>query len=175
MFKDPERVLDQFVLGPGRVVADFGSGSGAYAFAASRRVGDTGKVYAIDIQKDLIQKIKNAAKAARLLNIEIYWGDIEKRGGTGLRDESVDSVIISNVLFQVDDKAGVVREAHRILKQGGRALVVDWSEAGRLLGPPRDLLFGTEEARTLFENNHFIFERAINAGAHYYGLVFRKM
>ena len=175
MFKDPETVLDQLVLGEGRVVADFGAGSGAYALSAARRVGETGKVYAVDIQKNLLERFKNIAKAARIHNVEIIWGDIEKSAGTKIKNGVVDVAIISNVLFQNEDKSAVAREAHRVLKNGGRALVVDWSETSGALGPSADHLVPQKEARDVFERNGFSHERDISAGEHHYGMIFRKM
>ena len=173
-FKDPETVLDQLVLGEGRVVADLGVGSGAYALSAARRVGGTGKVYAIDIQKHLLERLKNAAKTARLHNVEIIWGDIEKSAGTKIKNGVVDVAIISNALFQTEDKSAVAREAHRILKNGGRALVVDWSETSGVLGPAAEHIVPQEEARDVFERNGFSHERDISAGEHHYGIIFRK-
>lgn len=174
-FKDPERVLDQFVLGEGRIVADFGAGNGAYALSAAGRVGDTGKVYAIDVQRDLLQRLKSAASAARIHNIEIVWGNLEKEGGSGIKDGVADAVIVSNVLFQAEQKAMVAKESFRILKTGGRALVIDWSSAGSVLGPPSQHLVSPEDARAIFEDSGFAYERSIDAGAHHYGMVFRKI
>ncbi|MDP3726161.1 MAG: methyltransferase domain-containing protein [bacterium] len=173
-FKDPERVLDQFVLGEGRIVADFGAGSGAYTLASARRVGGEGKVYAIDIQRDLLNRLKNTATQARLHNVQIVWGDVEKQGGSQLKDASADVAIISNILFQAEDKSAIAREAHRILKKEGRALLVEWADSGTL-GPSGEHLVSKDDARHIFENSHFSFEREINAGSHHYGMVFRKI
>jgi tRNA A58 N-methylase Trm61 len=62
MFSDPENNIKQFALASGMMVADFGSGSGFYSMAAARAVAPSGKVFAVDIQKDLLQKLKNGAK-----------------------------------------------------------------------------------------------------------------
>ncbi len=172
MFKDPERVLDQFILQSERTIADFGAGSGAYTFAAARRVG-SGKVYAIEVQRDLLQKIKNTAHTAHLSNVEVIWGDVEKAEGSGLAKDAVDAVIISNILFQAEDKSAIAREAYRILKNGGRALVIDWSDTS-VLGPTREYLVPKSDVRHIFESNQLVFEREIDAGRHHYGLVFRK-
>jgi len=174
VFVDPEDVLDQLVLGEGRTVADLGAGSGAYVLPSARRVGDSGKVYAIDIQKNFLDKIKNDAKQARLTNVEVLFGDIEERGGTELTDNSVDVAILSNTLFQLEEKAEAAREIHRILEPGGRVLVVDWSDSFGGIGPVADAIVLQEEARDIFERNGFAHERDIKAGEHHYGMVFRK-
>ncbi|MBI2109336.1 MAG: methyltransferase domain-containing protein [Parcubacteria group bacterium] len=174
-FKDPERVLDQLVLGHGRTVVDLGAGSGAYTLSAARRVGDTGRVYAVDIQKELLQRIQNVAKRARLHNVDVIWADIEKINGSSIKEETADVVIVSNILFQAEDKKAIARESYRILKNGGRVLVADWSLAGGVLGPSSDFVFPRDEAKQLFENQGFLFERDIDTGAHHYGMVFRKI
>ena len=65
MFSDPEKNIEQFSLGKGMHVADFGTGSGFYALAAAEAVGETGRVYAIDVQKDLLEKLKKEAHNVR--------------------------------------------------------------------------------------------------------------
>jgi ubiquinone/menaquinone biosynthesis C-methylase UbiE len=127
MFSDPEKNIEQFSLGKGNYVADFGAGSGFYSFSAAEAVGETGKVYSVDVQKDLLQKLKNEAVSSRhLRNIEIIWADFEHLGGTRLRESSIDAIIIANVFFQISGKDNCCLEMRRILKKGGRVLLIDW-------------------------------------------------
>ena len=84
MFSDPRDNVKQFSLGPGNFVADFGAGSGFYTLAASDAVGPDGKVYAIDVQKDLLLKIKNLANSQHKRNVDVIWADLEHVGGTKL-------------------------------------------------------------------------------------------
>ncbi|TSC67503.1 MAG: methylase involved in ubiquinone/menaquinone biosynthesi [Parcubacteria group bacterium Gr01-1014_73] len=174
MFSDPEKNLEQFDLQKGMRVADFGAGSGFYAFAAARLVGDKGKVFAVDIQKDLLTRLKKEAAAKKLLNIEIVWGDLEKAGGAKLKDNSVDRLIISNLLFQIGGKENLAKEATRVLKPNGKVLAIDWTDSFGGLGPPDKDIFGKAAARALFENAGFVLERTIDTGVHHYGLVFVK-
>lgn len=185
MFADPHHLIEQFDLQSGSRVADFGAGGGTVALSAARAVGDGGRVYAIDVQRELLERLKNEARAARLHNLEVLWGDVEKPGGTHLKDEAVDAVIISNILFQLEDKPGAVKEAKRILKPGGRVLVVDWSgsfgrpplpmaSARRGMGPDPAHVVTEQAARAIFEQNGFQLVKSINAGQHHYGMIFRK-
>lgn len=174
MFTDPEKNLEQFDLQKGMRVADFGAGSGFYALTAAKLVGDKGKVYAVDIQKDLLVRLKKASAARKILNIEIVWGDLEKENGAKLEDNSMDRVIVSNLLFQISGKESLVREAMRILRPNGKILVIDWTDSFGGLGPEPKVVFEQKAARTLFENAGFVLERTIDAGAHHYGLIFTK-
>jgi ubiquinone/menaquinone biosynthesis C-methylase UbiE len=174
MIDDPKRVIKDFGVREGAVVADLGVGSGHYAYALSESVGASGKVFAIDIQKGLIERLKKEVEGKGIKNIEIVWGDVEIVGGTKLREASLDTVIISNILFQVDSKAGLVHEASRILKLGGRVLLIDWKESFNGLGPQPGMVVDEEMARRLFETGPFEYKKSIEAGEHHYGMVFEK-
>ena len=174
MFSNPEKVLIQFGLSERMTVADFGAGIGFYAMRAAEKVGSDGKVYAIDIQKDLLSRLANEAEKAGLDNIETIYGDVEKQGNTSLADLSVDAVIIANTLFGMADKAGAAKEALRILKSKGRVLLVEWADSFAGIGPHRDHVVKKPIAKKIFTDVGFTFERFIESGEHHYGLVFRK-
>jgi len=174
MFSDPEKNIEQLSLGKGNYVADFGSGTGYYSFAAAEAVGEDGRVYSIDVQKDLLQKLKNEAKLKHLNNIEIIWADIEHLGGTKLRESSMDAVVIANVFFQIGQKNNTVMEIKRILKKGGRVLLVDWQSSFGGIGPQVADVLSEEDAGKLFQKQGFELDREIPAGAQHYGMIFRK-
>ena len=175
MFSDPSTIIPQLDLQSGARVADLGAGSGFFALAAAKAVGGAGRVYAIDVKKDLPQKVKNTATSQGLLNVEAVWGDVEVVGGTKLKDKSVDAAIIANLLFQLQDKNGFFAETTRILKNKGKILVVDWKDSFGGLGPKASEVITADQAKTMFEKAGFRFEKEINAGEHHYGLVFRKI
>jgi len=174
MFSHPETNVATWKLPLGVSVADFGSGSGHYVLALARTIGDKGIVYAVDIQKDLLAKIKNEAVGQGLRNVEVVWGDIEKLGGSKIKDESLDAVLLSNILFQVKEKEILVHEASRILKKGGSLAAIDWQDSFGGLGPHTEAVFPKESAKTLLESSGFLFEREFAPGDHHYGLIFVK-
>lgn len=175
MFSDPEKNIEQFDLGKGSYVADFGSGQGHYTFVAAKAVGSEGKVYAIDVQRDILEKLRNEAVNVRHLNnVEIVWADIEKVGGTRLKDNSMDAVIAANVFFQLENKNESSLEIKRILKPKGRLLLIDWSNSFGNMGPQSKDVFYKEKAIELFEKNGFEQDRTISAGSEHYGIIFRK-
>ena len=175
MFSDPIKNVESSGIQPGMEVADFGSGSGHYSMAVARLLASTGKVYAIDINKDVLTKLKNNSVKEGLYNIEVIWGDIDKLGGTKLRDFSVDFVFLCNILFQLENKETVVKEIKRILKPGGRVLVLDWSDSFGGLGPKKDVVVPQAVAVNLFEKDGFHLDREISAGEHHYGLIYKKL
>jgi ubiquinone/menaquinone biosynthesis C-methylase UbiE len=175
MFSDPENNIKQFALSPGMMVADFGSGSGFYSMAIARAVAPSGKVFAVDIQKDLLGKLKNGAKQNHINNLDIVWGDLEHLGGTKLRENSMDAIVIANLFFQIENKDGLCLEAMRILRGNGRVLVVDWGGSFGGIGPLERDIISKIKMTDLFQDHGFKLDREITAGAEHYGLIFRKI
>jgi len=174
-FADPAGNISQFGIGEGKYVADLGAGSGHYSIAAAKAVGSTGRVYAVEVQKDLLERVKSLATQEGLGNVEVLWGDIEVSGGTKLRDRSVDIAILSNILFQLEDKPGCAKEVSRILKPKGRVLIVDWDGSYGGLGPSQESVYKAADARALFENLGYVYESEIKAGEHHYGFSMSKV
>ncbi len=159
-------------LREGMKVADLGSGSGHYTLAASGIVGSTGRVYAIDIQEDILKNVQNAAHSAGRRNIETIWGNFEKAGGTKLRDHSVDAIILSNVLFQLEHVEEAIHEIKRILKPQGILLVTDWAGAYEGMGPAPEQVVSEHKAEELFITGGFYKVKDFRAGPHHYSIVF---
>lgn len=174
MFSDPTFNVEQLDLQSGSKVADFGSGSGFYTFALAKAVGDMGRVFAIEVQKDLLQNVKNESLKRGLSNIDFIWGDIEKDGGSHIRDELLDAVVVANVFFQVIHKRELVGEIKRILKRGGQVLVVDWTDSFGGLGPTPDSVISEQEINKLFIESGFTKKKNISAGEHHFGIIFKK-
>ncbi len=174
-FTNPEQNINYLHLREGMQVADLGAGTGAYTIASAQRVDEFGKVYAVEVQKEFISKIKNMALQAGLENVEVIWGDIEELGGTKIADNMIDAVILSNVLFQVEDKDGLVAETKRILKSGGKVLVVDWQESFSGLGPQPENIVSKMEAKKIFGSAGLAFEKEFDAGDNHYGLIYVKV
>ncbi len=174
-FSEPEKNINQLDLKEGMHVADFGAGSGFYAVAIAKRVGDSGRVYAIDVQKDLLTALLNKAKSEGLFNIQNIWGDIDEIGGSSLADKSVDACVVSNVLFQSENRANLIKEVSRILKPKGQVLAIDWSDSYGGLGPTPSSVIKKEDAQNFFVESGFLIEKSFDAGDHHWGLVFRKI
>lgn len=173
-FVQPQENLQNFGLKKGMDVADFGAGAGHYTLEAAKIVGDNGHVCGIEIQKELVSKINNEAEKEGLSNIDVVWGDLEKSGGSTLDEESVDAVIISNILFQAQDPASILREAYRILRSGGTVLVIDWSDTYGGLGPPADRLITQDDIVGQAEKLNLSLSREISAGEHHWGVILQK-
>ncbi len=172
MFVKPEENIAHLGLHEGMRVADLGAGTGFYTKAISEKVGKLGKVYAIEVRKDMVKKLESELKELNISNAECIWGDIEILGGTKLSDESMDVVIISNVLFQANDKLGLIDEAKRILKKGGKLLMVDWKDSYEGLGPAKHHVVTEKIAQELLIKRGFKVLKNISSPYHHYGIIF---
>lgn len=176
-FSDPQKIIETLDIFPGQHVADLGAGSGAYSLLIAERIkgNSESKVFAVDIQKDLLSRIDTEAQKRNLQPLHVIWGNIEEPKGTRLRHDSLDTVLIVNTLFQVDNNKGVITEAHRILKKGGRLIIIDWTESFGNIGPKPDHIVSAEIAETLSIEVGFKKERTFDAGEHHYGFISHKV
>jgi ubiquinone/menaquinone biosynthesis C-methylase UbiE len=171
-FSSPQENLLQLGLHDGMTVGDFGAGTGHYTRAAAGIVGEAGKVYAIDVQEDVLKHLKLNSHPHHQAIVETVWGDIERPGGSHLRDATLDGAILANTLFQVEHRSELVGEIRRVLKSGGRLLVVDWAGSYGGIGPLESMVVPEHDAEALFITGGFHKVKSFRAGSHHYGIVF---
>jgi ubiquinone/menaquinone biosynthesis C-methylase UbiE len=170
-FINPEEILDQLQLQPDMVATEFGCGSGGFLIPLAKRLED-GLVYGIDILEAPLSALKSRSILENVINIRLIRSDLERPRGSTLTDFSVDLVFIPNVLFQIENKHGIINEAHRILKTNGRLVIIDWlpqaahgPETGRV---------APKEVKEITKENKFQLEKESQIGKYHYLLVFKK-
>ncbi len=173
-FLNPELILKQIDILPGSKVGDLGCGSGYMSFAASRAVGERGKVFAVDVQKQILEQVKKEAQSEGLDNIEVIWSDLETIGATKIANQLLDVVILTNTLFLVQDKTSVVGEAKRLLKTGGKLLIVEWRPGNMNIGPPSDKRISLDEIKQITSQQGFSQEKEVDAGKYHFGTLFKN-
>ncbi len=174
MFTDPISVLNQLHITPGMKVAECGAGSGFYTIPLARFVGEKGRVAVIDIQQPLLDRIKTHAQREGLTNLDYIHGDLEVKEGTHLREGWAQAVIISNVLFQIDNKSGFLSEIWRIGTPGCAVAVIDWTDSFSGMGPLEQHIVTEDAARRLFESKGFVYDKKVTVGDHHWGALFTK-
>lgn len=173
-FLVPAQALRAAQLHEGMQVADLGAGSGFFTREAAREVGEGGTVWAVDMNRNLLSRLKTLARAEGLNNVEIVQGDIEAVGGTNLPDAYFDFVIAANVLFSLEHRGELVAEINRILKPHGKALIIDWAGSFGGLGPHESHVITQAAARRLFESHGFVFGGAVPCGTYHWGFTVRR-
>ena len=171
-FLDPSKILERLDLKENMLAVDFGCGSGGWAIPLARELKE-GKVFAIDILEEPLSALKGKAKLEKASNIKTIRADVEDKNGLKmLGGDSIDLVLVTNLLFQVRDRKRVIAEAKRILKTGGKVLIIDWKK-GTPMGPKEGTI-PVEEAKRMVEETGLRLEEEFAAGAYHYGLIFIK-
>lgn len=173
-FVEPTVVISQFHIRPGDTVADFGAGRGYFLAPLAAAVEDEGVVYALEIQKNLVETMGEQVRSENLNQVRVIWCDLEESEGTTLEADSLDIALMTNTLFQLEDKASALTEVVRTLRSGGKFCLIDWSESFGHLGPEPGAVVEEAAARALAEAAGLVFDRSFPAGDHHYGLAFRK-
>ncbi len=177
-FMNPDVIAMEFGLSPGMKVADFGSGAGYFTILMAKLVGKSGMVTALDVMATALESVRVKAKAAGLENILTTRANLEVLGSSGLSAESQDMVLLANILFQSNKKDLIFKEALRVLKKGGKLVVIDWKKGSLSgqggFGPPEDLRTDPKSMKSIAAKEGLNFEKDIDAGSFHYGMAFRK-
>ena len=167
-FIDPAEVFDEIELDNYMTGADFGAGSGHWSLELARRLNE-GVVYAIDISGASLSALKSRRKSAHLPNLKILQRDLS--GGlhsSRLPANSVDIVLLVNVLFQIEDEEALAKEAQRVLKEDGQILIVDWTQP--LRGMPD--YFSPAQTKKLAQKLGWTLEKEFKAGEYHKVLIY---
>lgn len=173
-FLDPEKVMFQTGLGPGQVVADLGAGAGFYAVASAKIVGPKGVVYVVDILENALNNVASQSRIHGLQNIKTIRADLETQALDQIPDGSVDLGIMGNLLHQLKHRAEVMKEAFRMLKTGGKLLIVDWNDRPSPFGPGVTERIKQADAVKLGQTATFKLVRELEADRFHYGILMEK-
>lgn len=173
---DPHKIFSAIGLAAGMRVADLGCGrTGHFVFLAARAVGETGVVYAVDIMKDVLENIKSRIRSENYANVQPVWSDIEKAGGTPVPEKSLDACFMVNVMFQLKSRAAAIKEAGRLLKDGGFLVIVDWAKKIGPLGPEPEVMLSPEIASRLAAEAGLAEVKNFPAGDYHFCSIFKKV
>jgi ubiquinone/menaquinone biosynthesis C-methylase UbiE len=173
-FISPETIIDQIELGNGMKIADFGCGTGYFTFPMAKKASPDGVVWALDVLPQKIETVESQAKLSGITNIITKRVNLENEKGSTLPKESIDWVILVNMLFQNGDKDAVLTEAKRVLKKTGKILLIEWDEKNLLIGPKEELKISKEEMIKMIEKNNLETVKEIEASNFHYGFVLKN-
>jgi ubiquinone/menaquinone biosynthesis C-methylase UbiE len=169
-FLNPQQILKNISLREDMIACDFGSGSGGWVIPLAKEL-KAGMVYGVDVLEDAISALAGRASAENLFNVKTITANVEK--GIKVQDQYFDLVLMTNLLFQVDDKYGVLEEAKRVLKNNGMILVVDWEKDAPV--GSKEGRVSPEEIKEMASRVGFVSEKQFKAGGFHWGLILRKI
>ncbi len=130
-FENPDAILSGTGVKPGQVVADIGCGTGFFTIPLAKCVGETGKVFALDTSPTMIKELRKRTKHLKQVK-PIH----SHENRFPLAAESVDFVLLVNMVHELDNWKLFFKEVRRVLKRGGRVCVVDFKKKKMDMGPP---------------------------------------
>jgi ubiquinone/menaquinone biosynthesis C-methylase UbiE len=161
VWQNPDEILSAVKFKSDWIAADFGCGSGYFTVLLAQKVK---KVYAIDVQKEMLRFLEDKIRLLRISNIELRLSNLNE---IPLEDEAVDFLMSVNTLHEFDDKARMVREMRRVVKRRGSLLIVDFKRQETGFGPSVKIRVDKEKAIGLFKDSSFALTNTKDLPYHY--------
>ena len=170
---DPIFTLEPLQLKQGMDAAELGCGGhGHFVFPMAKLVGQSGRIYAVDIRKPALNLIERQAQLEKISQIVPIWSDIEEVGATDILPSSLQRATLLNTLHQVKNQLGALREARRLLADEGLLLVVDWVPQSVIFGPAPANRVALEELIPLAQKAGFTPVMHYQPGPYHFGVLF---
>jgi SAM-dependent methyltransferase len=136
-WQKPDQVMDALHIAEGTIVADIGAGGGWFTTRLARRVGQRGRVYAVDVQQLMIQAIVRRVEREGLANIvHPVLGDYDDPRLPA--SASLDAVLMVDAFHEMEHPVVMLRNVTRTLKPRGRIGIIDYREGEGGPGPRAD-------------------------------------
>ena len=173
-FFDVEKILNCMRINSEIIdAADFGCGYGTFTIPAAHRI--RGILYAIDIEPEMLRTVDLKARNKGLTNVRTTLSDL-LRGGSSLRNDSVDYVMVFNLLHS-EDPLILLREAFRVLRVDGRVGIIHWiRDASTPRGPPLEMRLTMEQCVERCRQAGFLASSVLSMDLkpYHFGLVISK-
>ncbi len=173
---DIAKILSKMSIEERQHVAELGCGNfGFFVFPLARLVGRYGRVYAVDIMKATLEEITREAKKENLSQITAVWSNLEIFKATDIPLGSLDNALLVNVLHQSEKRLEILREAIRLLKRGGKLLIVEWKNIDLPFGPEPGRRVKLDALKSAIPKIGLNIKEEFEAGPYHYGLILTKL
>jgi SAM-dependent methyltransferase len=165
----PERLIDALEIPRGATVADLGSGTGYFTWRLAEKVGPGGKVFAVDVQQQMLDRTKTAVTTHKLENVDyVLATDTDPR----LPERALDLVFIAYAYHEFSDPEAIMAAVKRSLKPGGRVVVLEYAKESNIApaSPLHKMSF--EEIRREIEPMGFTIDRLLDFLPVQHGVIF---
>ena len=163
----PETLLAALQIPPGATVVDLGAGTGYFTWRLAQRVGPQGKVFAVEVQREMLDRIGEEVRKRNLTNVELVLGEEH-----GPRLPDADLVLIANAYHEFSDPEAMMAAVRRCLKPNGRVVVIEYVKENPHVPVSEPHKMSFEEIRSEIEPMGFQLERILDFLPMQHGLIF---
>ena len=167
---DTHSLLSRLPIRSHHVVADIGCGPGYFTIPLAKYLYN-GKVYALDVQQEMLDATQKTLEDARLTNVEVT---LSKERKLPLDDESLDGALMAFVLQEADGPEALLRDARRCLKRAGWLAVLEWHKSETEQGPPIERRIDPDEMQAMAEKLELKVKETQELNADQYMMLIRK-
>ncbi|MHC1768880.1 MAG: class I SAM-dependent methyltransferase [Verrucomicrobiia bacterium] len=160
MLQDPERdeyqkpheVITALKLEEGEVIADVGAGSGYFTFRLARHVGESGRIYAVDVNSEMILHLNRRIRDLEAKNVVSI---LAASNDPLLADGSIDRFFVCNTWHHIDNRDRYLGLLRKMLKAGGQIVMIDFKKVETPMGPPMEMRIARDDLVKEMERNGF--------------------
>jgi predicted methyltransferase len=165
----PDKALAAIGIKPGMAIADVGAGTGYFSRRMARLTGPTGKVYAVDIQRQMLEDLKQKAASEKITNIETV---LSKEDDPMLPVNSVDLILMVDVYHEFAKPQAMLRKMRAALKPGGRMVLLEYRKEDPNVPIRFEHKMTVDEAKAEIEAEGFRFQQVIGGLPRQHILIF---
>ena len=166
----PSKAIAALKITAGQTIADVGAGSGYYAVRLARAVGPTGRVFATDIQPEMLAILKQRVSKESLGNVDLVLGTETE---TKLPDSAIDMALMVDVYHELAQPQAFLKSLRRALKNDGRLVLIEFRKEDPNVPIREEHKMSVREARQELEAEGYVFERVIDVLPWQHILIFR--
>lgn len=168
-----DKILQYLPIKAGDKILDLGAGrNGYFTFTAAKLAGEKGKVWAVDKDDIAVENIDSLAKVYNHYNVKAVKGDIENLHQLYFDDDSIDVILLTNILSELKKQNRLLESIYRVLKKKGHLFVLDWAQ-NDFPNAPAEIL-DKELLRQNIKDNYYTILQEMSPGPKHYGFVAMK-
>lgn len=161
------KALESLGVSERMTVADIGCGTGFFTVLLARIVGLKGKVYAVDISKEMLRDVSRRIKKEGLKNVKVI---VSKENKIPINSKDVDYCLLASVVHELENSTLFFKELKRLLKNNGKIGIIEWKKILSPLGPPMKERISMPAMKQILIKNRFNIEKTIGLGRYNYAV-----
>ena len=150
-YQKPQEVMQALAIKPGEVIADIGAGSGYFTIRLAHHVGAAGRVFAVDINPEMIRHVEARVRDAGLVNVS----SILARPDDPMLPQAVDRFVFVDVWHHIENQSGYLALVKKLLKPGGQVVMIDFHKRDLPVGPPAGMKIAREDLLKQMQTHGF--------------------